>query len=346
MGKETSIAWTDHTFNPWRGCTKVHAGCANCYAEKEAKRFPANRGIWGPTGTRVRAAAAMWAQPDKWNAEAQAAGERQRVFCASLADVFEKWDGPIHDHQRRILHRCSHCGSTWPAQTKPPCECGADHPVNWLTMNEMRRDLFELIDRTPWLDWLLVTKRPERIAEFWHPITRLNANGALVLDRVNLYRHNVWLLTSVSDDATALNMIPRLLKREDLAPVLGVSAEPLLGPIDWSPYLDRLSWVIFGGESGPNARPCDIVWIKDGVRQCKAADVASFVKQLGANVECIDIIDAMDYFPGDVRLSAAPFQRHYNARVHLKDAKGADLLEWPADLRVQEFPTLKGALTC
>jgi hypothetical protein len=104
MAEKTKIEWTHCTFNPWRGCSKVHAGCAHCYAEREAKRFPANRGIWGPNGTRVKASAAMWAEPAKWNAQAQAAGERRRVFCASLADVFEDWDGAIHDHNGDQLY--------------------------------------------------------------------------------------------------------------------------------------------------------------------------------------------------------------------------------------------------
>ncbi len=132
MGVETKIQWTDHTFNPWRGCTKVAPGCANCYAEREAKRFPDNRGIWGPNGTRVRASDAMWKEPLKWNAACLVAQcddcgniypkapktckcgctmfksyaktqGRPRVFCASLADVFEDWQGPVLDHNGREL---------------------------------------------------------------------------------------------------------------------------------------------------------------------------------------------------------------------------------------------------
>lgn len=101
MAAETKIQWCHHTFNPWRGCTKIHEGCANCYAERDSKRFPKVRGVWGPMGTRVRAA--DWSEPIRWNAAAEAAGERRRVFCASLADVFEAWDGPIVDHKGGIL---------------------------------------------------------------------------------------------------------------------------------------------------------------------------------------------------------------------------------------------------
>ena len=98
MGDVTKIQWCHHTFNPWRGCSKVHTGCLNCYAEKEATRFPANRGIWGPHGTRVRAADSMWSKPIAWNKAAEACGERRRVFCASLADVFETFDGGVLNH--------------------------------------------------------------------------------------------------------------------------------------------------------------------------------------------------------------------------------------------------------
>jgi len=96
-----------------------------------------------------------------------------------------------------------------------------------------------------------------------------------------------------------------------------------------------LDWVIVGGESGPKARPCNVEWIRDVVRQCQEAGVPCFVKQLGANVEVCDIIDAADYFPGLVKLSPA---RRPNARVHLADRKGGDPAEWPEDLRVREFP--------
>src|SRR5690349_6943095 len=121
MGRDSAIEWTHHTFNPWRGCTKVSAGCAHCYAETWSKRNPKALGIWGDGGTRVIAAEAYWRQPLKWNAAAKAAGERHRVFCASLADVFE------------------------------------DRPE----LVESRERLLDVIYKTPDLDWLLLTKRPE-----------------------------------------------------------------------------------------------------------------------------------------------------------------------------------------
>src|ERR1700730_14846619 len=86
--KNSSIQWTTHTFNPWSGCTKVSRGCAHCYAETLSKRW--DKDIWGPGKERVRTSADYWKQPLAWDREAAAAGERQRVFCASMADVFDK----------------------------------------------------------------------------------------------------------------------------------------------------------------------------------------------------------------------------------------------------------------
>ena len=121
MGQNSKIEWTHHTFNPWRGCTKVSAGCANCYAERQSLRNPKVLGIWGDEGNRVIAAESYWQQPLKWNTAAKAAGERHRVFCASLADIFE-------DRPELLEPRCR---------------------------------LYDLIADTPSLDWLLLTKRPE-----------------------------------------------------------------------------------------------------------------------------------------------------------------------------------------
>lgn len=120
MGENTKIEWARHTFNPWLGCTKISRACRFCYAEAWSKRS----GLvgWGPKAPRRRTSAAKWKEPLKWNAAAAAAGEHHRVFCASLADVFD-------DHES--------------------------------ILPEWRRDLWDLIAATPSLDWLLLTKRPE-----------------------------------------------------------------------------------------------------------------------------------------------------------------------------------------
>jgi protein gp37 len=92
MGKETAISWTDHTFNPWWGCMKVSPGCANCYAEAFAKRTGHN--VWGPTAEYRTFGYEHWQEPKKWNESAAKRGVTERVFCASMADVFdERADG-------------------------------------------------------------------------------------------------------------------------------------------------------------------------------------------------------------------------------------------------------------
>lgn len=95
MSKNTKIEWADHTFNPWEGCQKVGPGCDHCYAETRNARFSGGQAAnWGPGAPRRRTSASNWAQPIRWNAEAERTGQRARVFCASLADVFDNATPP------------------------------------------------------------------------------------------------------------------------------------------------------------------------------------------------------------------------------------------------------------
>ena len=291
MAENTKIEWADHTFNSWIGCTAVSPACDHCYAEGWAKR--SGHVQWGPHGERRRTSEANWRLPIKWNAEAAKSGKRARVFCASLADVF--------DNHRSIE-------DSW------------------------RRDLFSLIRGTPHLDWLLLTKRPQNIVKMLpkdglvHPSSSWG-NGW----------PNVWLGTTVENQAEADRRIPHLLAVP--AKVHFLSCEPLLGPVDLTrvgslesvrtamPELSqrlsehmrphtingiqiealgspwqaithyqtpdhmggfevgsrryaRLDWVICGGESGPGARPMHPDWARSLRDQCQAAGVAFFMKQM------------------------------------------------------------------
>ncbi len=232
MGANSKIEWTKHTFNPWRGCTKVAAGCANCYAEALSHRNPATLGVWGPDGTRVVASEAMWREPAKWDRAAKEAGERHRVFCASLADVFENWDGAIltHDGGRLFINPDGEWMVTEQDAHRTP------YGSRFATMDDVRRRLFALIDATPNLDWLLVTKRPANIKRMWVERTDVPyvAEAGRLNDCARNRRENVWLLTSMAEQKDADANIPELLKCRGLVPVLGVSAEPLLGPIDFT----------------------------------------------------------------------------------------------------------------
>ncbi len=225
--KESKIEWTTHTFNPWIGCTKVSPGCAHCYAETLMDtRY--GRAKWGKGNPRSRTSAGNWKQPKRWDKEAAKLGERHRVFCASLADVFD----------REVA-------------------------------NEWRDDLWKLIESTPNLDWLLLTKRPEvMLAE----TRRLGVP------------ENVWLGVSVEDQMRAEQRIPMLIETD--AAVKFLSVEPLLGALDLSYWLTesivpQLQWVIVGGESGPGARTMKEEWVTQILAECEAAGVAFLFKQWG-----------------------------------------------------------------
>jgi len=314
MAETTKIQWCDSAFNPWRGCTKISPGCTNCYAEAVSRRNQNVLGVWGPNGTRVLASEAMWKKPLAWERRAAASGQPWRVFCASLADVFEDWEGQMLDHHGALLWRDPR--QDWPSPS------GGDVPY---TLAHARARLWRLIEATPRLTWQLLTKRPDNMEHM------VPASWKLA------WPANVWAMTSVEDQPSADTHIPELLKVP--ARVRGLSVEPLLKPVDLAPWLPnprsngtlagywyekdpatpRIRWVIIGGESGPNARPCHLEWVRDLVRQCQEAGVACFVKQLGANV----------HWQG-----GAGIERHGRPN----DPKGGNPAEWPKDLRVREFP--------
>lgn len=228
MAVDTKIQWAHHTFNAWRGCTKVSAGCANCYAESNYS--VKMHGVkWGPHGTRVRLSDAGWKQPLKWNRDAAKAGERRRVFSASLADVFEDWTGPVLDVHGRQLFRSTLNGLEYDFTSPPERRFNNDRAT---TLDDLRRDLFALIDRTPHLDWLLLTKRPENIRRMTPVWTGAADDIGGDGQTHSMYRSNVWLGTSIEDQASADERIPKLLECRDLAPVLFLSVEPLLGLVD------------------------------------------------------------------------------------------------------------------
>lgn len=254
MGDTTKIEWADHTASPWYGCSHAvlsdgaeHPGCANCYAEAMAKRNPSTLGEWGPDGTRVLSKS-FSANCIKWNAEAQREGVRQSVF-PSLCDPFEfneAWEGPL---------------DSW------------------------RAGLFAVIDKCPWLDFLLLTKRPQNVPKMW--CSHVNTDGK---PPSKLFRKNVWLLASASDQKTYDAMAPHLWQCRKLVPVLGWSMEPLVGPISpWNAYDGQYvrmwsgcwDWIIVGGESGPNARPMHPDWVRSIRDKCVDAGTPLFFKQWG-----------------------------------------------------------------
>ncbi|MBS0207219.1 MAG: DUF5131 family protein, partial [Planctomycetes bacterium] len=373
MAEASKIEWTDHTFNPWVGCSKVHAGCTHCYAETLiATRY--KRAVWGPNGTRVLTTRSNWAKPCRWNEMAKAgicpkcsgktfvkvkqdripcdrcnqAGNigpyRAKVFCASLADVFEDWQGPIVASDAVSLWQCPECdvirSGALPEVQKVPVHCYLHGACRPLTMDGVRRRLFAMIDDTPYLDWLLLTKRPEKIRRMW-PEYAIVPNGDPVFTR----RDNVWLGTSISDQASADKQIPELVECRELSPVVFLSVEPLLGPIDLDfacakRDISCIDWVIIGGESGHGARPYNVDHAWDLLRQCDSAEVPAFHKQLGAFPVTTNINQYE--FEGDV---AGWGDCAASARFGLQHSKGADMSEWPRPfdqdgLKVRQFPVV------
>lgn len=292
MGETTAIAWTDATFNPWWGCQRVSPGCEHCYAESFSKRVGLS--VWGPTTDRRFFGEKHWREPLKWDRQARDSGQRRRVFCASMADVFE---------DRRDL-------------------------------DEWRSKLWSLIASTPGLDWLLLTKRPENLAD----MVPWNSAGS---PRLAAW-HNVWLGVTAENQDYANDRIPILL--ETPAAVHFVSYEPALGPVDfmrWMPSLgsaaagrDSIDWLICGGESGPGARPFEVAWARDVLDQCRRNGVACFIKQLGRVPTVLGV--PVRYHEGCVGDEGWEAGR-------LNDPKGGDWEEWPQQLRVREFPTARKA---
>lgn len=257
---------------------------------------------------------------------------RPRVFAFSEGDVFEKFDG-LMTTMRSLPYWWCH-GSL---SSSPIPSTGLPEGCRLATMDDFRDRLFQLIVDTPNLDLLLLTKRPE--------------NAKKMMASLTISPPNLWVGASIENQKYANERIPQLL--EIPAAVRFLSIEPLLGPIDLTSIRWQLpdsigvvqgsvlgnadgrgfsprgaqgqgiNWVIVGGESGPNARPCDLAWIRSIVEQCLSADVPCFVKQLGS-------------FPiGDWRGNSRPFRV---VSWRLNDRKGGDPSEWPEDLHVREFP--------
>jgi protein gp37 len=222
MAKDSRIEWTHHTFNPWWGCVKVSPACRHCYAESWARRFGMD--LWERTGPRRGVSDEYWRQPARWNKEAERSGERRRVFCASMADLFEG---------RADLHQ-------------------------W------RQKLWPVIEETPYLDWLLLTKRPQNVHR--------------LVPWTNAWPANVWLGTTAENQKYADSRIPKLLAAK--ARVHFISAEPLLGSLTLKKW-SGIDWVIAGGESGHSARPTDPEWVRNLRDECKQSNIAFHFKQWG-----------------------------------------------------------------
>lgn len=249
MGENSAIEWTDHTFNPWIGCTKVSPACDGCYAENlMANRY--GRVKWGAGEDRQRTSPANWRKPITWNRDAVGKDRPTFVFCASLADVF---DNEVDD--------------LW------------------------RSDLFRLIEATPNLTWLLLTKRIGNAVKMTDPERghqTLPSNAALGATMANLEEY----------DRDRLKLHEAGI-RCGAAFTFG-SFEPLLGPIILDDYAP--DWVITGGETDQGlhrARHTDPDHFRSLRDQCAKLGRAFFMKQMTRKAP----------IPDDLRIRQFPARR-------------------------------------
>lgn len=316
MAENSKIQWPDHTFNPLIGCTKVSDGCKFCYAEEQMDhRY--HKVKWGPTGTRVRTVKDNWKKVERWNCT-------EWVACAACG-----WRGPSHDLIAGLFrYTCPQCKKIEISPTRQRVFCASlsdvfeDHPA-W---EPVRRDLVSLIERTPNLDWLLLTKRPQNVMPFLAEAQSLDP--VIWLER----NSHTWIGTSVENQAAIDARLP--IFRSIPASVLFLSCEPLLSALDFtfasdichcgdlvddhgykdghSPvammgsYLDGINWVIAGSESGGHARPCDLAWVRSLRDQCKSLSVPFFVKQLQDPQNPKKLHKELAEFPPDLRIRKYP----------------------------------------
>ncbi len=305
----TQISWTDETWNPVRGCSRVSSGCGDsigggCYAERQAYRFS------GP-GMPYEGLVRMTTKGPRWTGK--------------VVLVLDKLHDPLH----------------WKKPRRIFVNSMSDLFHESLTDGEILR-VFEVMQRCPQHTFQILTKRPARMLKWfqhWEDLTGESSEAQMVrgpketrkahpsgrgqmfaeyLDtlgtepppgcawptfdwmegmrwwpRTIMTQPNIWLGTSVENQKTADERIPFLLQTPGV--VRWISAEPLLGPIDLAragleirmsnldgPDGINLTWCVVGGESGPKARGLDLSWVRSIVSQCRAADIPVFVKQLGA----------------------------------------------------------------
>lgn len=244
MGENTAIEWAHHTFNPWEGCQKVGPGCDHCYAEARDIRYTGGT-HWGPGAPRRRTSASNWNKPLKWNREAAASGTRFRVFCASLADVFDNAVDPAWRTDLFALIRATpHLD--WELLTKRIGNVAGMLPPDW-------GDGYPNV-------WI----------------------GATIVNQAEADRDTLKLL-ALPAAVRFLSMEP-LLGAVDLrgiwthCPTHDFASGFCLGPC---PDRRRVSWVIVGGESGAQSRPMHPDWARSLRDQCQVAGVAFLFKQWG-----------------------------------------------------------------
>lgn len=353
MSDHTGIQWTSATWNPVTGCSKVSQGCKNCYALRDWPRLSKNprSPYYGRAFTDVQCHPERLDQPLRWK-------RPRRVFVNSMSDLFHE-DVPFefidqvfavmalaHQHVFQVLTKRPERLREYLASRFRPGRI-ADAMVG------LQPDRKGRIGRT-------------RYGDDW-PLPNVHL-GVSIEDQATADERIPLLL----DTPAAVRWVSAepLLGAVDFRNVArqhGYASDVLAGhrhdfgvPMENLP--SRIDWIVVGGESGPKARPCDVEWIRSVVRQCQAVGVPAFVKQLGASVldrndrgfEAEIETDVETGEPADSEAWPTPYdidlcphghdERYQGAdcRVVLRDRKGGDPSEWPADLRVREWPLVDG----
>ncbi len=338
MANKTSIEWTDYNWNFLRGCSRVSEGCRNCYAEGVAARFSGEgqpyEGLAKFVDHKPRWTGEIGffedvlLQPLRWT-------KPRKVFVNSMSDLFhEKVTDEWLDKAFAVMALTPQ--HTYQILTKRPARM-----LEYLRDLESRHTPDGNMSISPQTELTSIA-----LENGFFPKDTLTAINLLTLEWP---LPNVWLGVSVEDQKTADERIPLLLQTP--AAVRWISAEPLLEDIDlehrptgfdvvWFNYLtgrghiqdgrevvdqgvpiqdNKLDWAVVGGESGPNARPCDIAWIRSIVEQCGSANVPVFVKQLGSH----------------------PRREGMLPDLYISDRKGGTIEDFPEDLRIREMPEVK-----
>lgn len=324
----TNIEWTEKTWNPVVGCSKVSPGCKNFYAERMAHRLR----------EMALADVAAGRNPGRKQHYIDAVSENGR-WTGKLVPVPEALVDPLGWRKPSMVFVNSMSDLFHEALDVSFIACVFG------VMAYARRHTFQVL-----------TKWPRRMARIMSMLTLeecLNAAGLAPDFEPAWPPENVWLGVSI-ENRKQTERINVLLRTK--AAVRFISAEPLLERTDlglrsWAEIGNRrddcrINWVIVGGESGAGARPCELGWIRDVVRDCRLGGVPCFVKQLGSRPRYHEIQSAAQWMRS--RGIAGPALEiegtvEMEGDWPISDAKGGDPAEWPEDLRVREWPKKAGA---
>lgn len=254
MGENSKIEWCDHTVNLWHGCYEVHKGCDHCYAKTLSNRYHGPDLLWQQQGPRMYIKSAL-GDLNRYQARAAKEGKQYIIFMNSMSDIFEK-SMPVVDNKNELM---------------------LNEDDDYMYTSHLRQKFFKLVDDSPNLLFLLLTKRPSNIAKM------------VPEDWLSNPRKNVMYGTSIVDNSSLETLYFQLM---DVPGYHFLSLEPLIEGISLRPFfLKKIpDWVIIGGESGIGARPMNSIWVENIKADCDGANglpgkgIPFFMKQWGENL--------------------------------------------------------------